>query len=46
MNETQIYIIRQSSAATALKFAAQKDLPSKDGLALAKRIEQYVITGK
>jgi hypothetical protein len=46
MNETQLQIIRQSSAKTAFEFAAKKDLRSDDGFALAKRIEQYVITGK
>ena len=46
MNETQLQIIRQSSAKTAFDFIAKKDLPSKDGFALAKKIEQYVITGK
>jgi hypothetical protein len=46
MNETQLQIIRQSSAKTAFDYISKKDLPSKDGLVLAKRIEQYVITGK
>ena len=46
LTEKDISIIRQSSAKTGLDFAAKKDLQSSDGLALAKRIEQYVITGK
>lgn len=47
MNETQLQIIRQSSAKTAFDYIkGNQNLSSKDGLALAKRIEQYVITGE
>jgi hypothetical protein len=47
MNETQIQIIRQSSAKTAFDYIkGNQNLTSKDGLELAKRIEAYVITGK
>lgn len=47
MNETQIQIIRQSSAKTAFDFIkGNPKLTSNDGFSLAKRIEQYVISGK
>jgi hypothetical protein len=47
MNETQIQIIRQSSAKSAFDFIkGNPKLTSNDGFSLAKRIEQYVITGK
>jgi|SaaInl1SG_22_DNA_1037389.scaffolds.fasta_scaffold40295_2 hypothetical protein len=46
MTETQLQIIRQSSAKTAFEFAASKGLKSSDGFTLAKLIEQYVIHGK
>jgi len=47
MNETQLQIIRQSSAKTAFDFIkGNQKLTSNDGFTLAKRIEQYVITGK
>jgi hypothetical protein len=47
MNETQLQIIRQSSAKTAFDFIkGNQNLTSNDGITLAKRIEQYVITGK
>ena len=47
MNETQIQIIRQSSAKTAFDFIkGNPKLTSKDGIELAKRIESYVIAGK
>ena len=55
MDKTQLYIIRQSSAKTAFEFTSAlmkscddkyKGITSKDALALAKRIEQYVITGE
>ena len=46
LTEKDISIIRQSSAKTGMDFAAKKDLKSSDGLALAKRIEEYVITGQ
>jgi hypothetical protein len=47
MNETQIQIIRQSSAKTAFDYIkGNEKLTSNNGIELAKRIEQYVITGK
>lgn len=54
MDKTQLYIIRQSSVKTAFDFTAQlmkscdekyKGVTSKDAIALAKRIEDYVVTG-
>lgn len=47
MTETQIQIIRQSSAKTAFDYIkGNPSLKSSDGFALAKSIEQYVIQGK
>ena len=47
MNETQLQIIRQSSAKTAFDYIkGNEKLTSSDGITLAKRIEQYVISGK
>ena len=46
MTETQLQIIRQSSAKTAFEFIkGNPNLTSKDGFALAKKIEEYVING-
>jgi len=55
MDQTQLYIIRQSSVKTAFDFTANlmkscddkyKGVTSKDALALARRIEEYVKTGQ
>lgn len=46
-NETQINIVRQSSAKTAFDYIkGNPNLQSKDGIELAKRIERYVFTGE